>query len=243
MSVFNWAGLSSGNKNPGRSLFPIDFSCYLTDKERQRWQNMTVLPKQMRAPSEVTVGASGVHGRYEIWSPDICFEGGNQEAYDALIRYEEILKNASAEEWTISQLDFEIRCTLDVPELDDDEDMKITAHCSRASLRAQLEFELGITDAVASRWVLARFAGVPGSEWFLCQLNFGQREIMQKGWFTGVFDRPEEVVKDRKRDNSLAYAYLESRGFQAIRIPTGNFDKAMKDVPEEDTWMANLWVG
>lgn len=89
---------------------------------------------------------------------------------------------------------------------------------------------------------MARFAGVPGAEWFLCQLNFGEREIMKKGWFTQVFNRPEEEG-DRKRDNSLAYAYLESRGFQAIRIPTGNFDKAMKDVPEGDTWMANLWVG
>lgn len=204
---------------------------------------MPVLPKQLRAPSEVTVGASGVHGRYEIWSPNIFFEGGNQNAYDALIRYEEILQEASAEEWAISQLDFEIRCTLDVPELDDDDDIKIVAHCSRASLRAQLEFELGITDTAPSRWVLARFAAVQGAEWFLCQLNFGEREIMRKGWFTGMFDRPEEENGDRKRDNSLAYAYLESRGFQAIRIPTDNFDKAMKDVPEEDTWMANLWVG
>lgn len=246
VSVFNWSGPYHGNKIPGRSLFPTDFSAY----EREVVQKYP-FNKPLRAHSEVTLGQSGVHARFEIWEPQIIFEDDNELSYKTIRDLDYLLDTPGRE--TQARLDCEVtcRCVVDgTPE----NDIYITAYCPRWMLREQLEVQLGIADRshANSSWCLVRFAGVKGARWFLCQLNYGHSELNKKALFANMFGG---VVKDAEvMDDNLRMVlqskgadrfvhYLEGMGFEGVRIPTMGFEDMQEKVPVERARVLNLWVG
>lgn len=249
VSVFNWSGAYHGNKTPGRSLFPVDFSAYELPVAS------TNLDRPLRAHSEVTLGQSGVHARFEIWEPQIVFEDDNELSYNTICDLDQLVEQTSNH--PRAHLDCEVKCRFIVDPNNPENDVEVTAYCPRSMLRSQLELQLKKSKDVESSWCLARFAGVKGSRWFLCLLKYGHSELSRKALFANMFDGAMEMEDDgkgggmneettaelRTRGADRFVHYLEGMGFEGVRIPTKGFEEGQKKVPVEEARVVNLWVG
>ncbi|KAI5781960.1 hypothetical protein EDC01DRAFT_694100 [Geopyxis carbonaria] len=226
VSVFNWGGEYSGSREHGRSMYPVDFDSYTLAAEGHR------LPRPVWARDEITLGNSGVHGRFEVWWPRVEFEGGNQQAYEALGVLDRLLEEGQRD------VECSVNCKfVDKEPGEEDTDptksLAVKVYCSREVLRTQLREELQVRSRkrVQSAWVLARFGR--GARWFVCALKFKSQEGASR---EAIF-----AANTGFKEDDMLIQYLESRGFAGRRLATNDFDQAA--VPQDKLRNLNLWVG
>jgi hypothetical protein len=224
VSIFNWAGQYCGSRDPGRSMYPTDFDAYLHISE--------TAAKPARTLSAVTLDHVGIHARFDLCEiREIVVEEDNATALQAVQHLEQ--SNAAGMDHS---------CTCEFSLFNGDKHT-IIALCPLSSLRAFLEGMVGNGDY---RWVLARFAGVEASDWFLCEIR-GTVEAPSDGLFS-------EVIRDQLVGPPSNHAggvvnvvsfmqYLESSGPPARRIATEELDQELLKPPNEYIRHAYMWIG
>jgi hypothetical protein len=248
VSIFNWAGPYCGNKSIGRSMYPTDFdgykfmdaSSYLEYKDDARWKPAYNL-------SSITLGPIGIHARFDICEiKNIVIEESNQRTLDALNRLEISAASKSRRELKSTDSDCTVMCDLTFHSSIEHRET-ICVLTSLISLRAILNGLLDRNTPASSRWVLARFAGLNTSEWFLCEIQYTS-EINSEGMFLEVIKSSNwgGARADTRKDgvNAASFMlYLENSGFAAKRVATDRLDQGRLEHSREYIKNAFMWVG
>ncbi|KAI5777644.1 hypothetical protein EDC01DRAFT_677518, partial [Geopyxis carbonaria] len=244
VSVFNWVGFDAGSPESGRTMFPVDFDGY-TDVGSGE--------KPLKAHSSITLGHIGVHARFDIWRIGVEVEGNNQKAMKALEKLEEL--HAKVDIPRKNDIDCHVSCTLRFDDKGSDDtskekEVEVTVLCPMSVLKTQLEVELlhQDYDNAPTNWVMARFAGVEGANWFLCELGY-ESKISEAAMFAEAFKSQateNSIAEDgsgiKIGDMSRVMHYLESAGFLARRLATAHFEQDMIPTGSKKIQNVNLWI-
>jgi len=228
--------------------------------------------KPAQALGSIMLDYFGVYARFDICEMDIVIEGDNSETLKKLNQLHDKVQNSATSDH-VPITDCSCKCTFTFR---NGFVANVEVFCPISSLRSILNYlvEPDGSDDLKSRfddstsmWVMARFAGVHNSSWFLCEIK-QNIQIASYGLFSnvlqsqdvnrfdgsalfGMYTKKKSGTK-RNRDantkmrmpGTLSFMdYLENSGFPAQRLSTTCLPQ--KGIPNSKELLKNayMWIG
>jgi hypothetical protein len=220
VSIFNWRGRHDGATGAGRSMFPDDYRAFQYTRDM----------KPAICTSPITVSHVGVHGRFDICEiAEFVVEDSNPKAFQQLKEHAEKRSVDPEADSTRCFFKFSILVPVKI-------DMKI--FCELRSLFILLKDRKTTPASARTKWVLARFAGVQESNWFLCEIQVDYYHSNHEG-YAGLLSADDGDLATRRSDAHYLQ-YLENSGYRGKRLPSSSIriDASVKSQAKT----AMMWV-
>ncbi|KAI5805676.1 hypothetical protein EDC01DRAFT_262729 [Geopyxis carbonaria] len=241
VSVFNWAGEYNGSSVLGRSMFPKDFDAYRpsdinkhsdrnddsnkAESERigkpsnsRYFNKIGEVLKPLKMAIAPNLGPMGVNASFEVSVAPVLLDI-DKHANFSLETIETI-----ATDKTYGDVECSVIC-------DVRGDTQIKVYCLLSTLKKKLQGDLlaqrvstshtNIFD-VWTQWVLVRFAGIAGANWFLCEIE-------------------QQTTRNQSVEISAQFLLDTSSRGAVTRLNTAVFNQP--DLEGERSTTANLCIG
>jgi len=203
VSIFNWKGRHNGATGTGCSMFPDDYRAFRYTRDL----------KPAICTSPISVSHVGVHGRFDICAIDkFVVEGSNSKAFEKLNEYAEKRSVNLETDSTRCFFEFSILFPVKV-------DMKI--FCELKSLFTLLKDRETTSAPARTKWVLARFAGVQESNWFLCEIQVDSYHSSHE-MYVDLLNATTEGNLAMRHSRARYLQYLETSGYRGKRLPSSS---------------------
>lgn len=257
VSIFNWSGKFAACSEKGRSMYPTDFDGYghiaswmplhydesdfaagYYETASQNHDYITADEvKPAHALGSITLDHFGVHARFDICEMDVLVEGHNDKTLQVIRGLEDRLRQEPNTEGKngIANVSCSFQCEF---RFVDRTSISAGVLCTVSTLKDYLQYKLASGKNSPLKWVMARFAGVLNSNWFLCEMRM-QDEFAKDAIFANAL---QNTGIGGNEIGSFMH-YLESSGFPARRIPMSYVSQS--GFPKERRLFRSvyLWVG